>query len=123
MADVEANLLTASYFTEGSELDSLQVVSESEFADKAFAPEQPISIFGANLATGIESASGLESLTGTRVTVIDISGNQRVALMLYASPDRINCRVPARTIEGTATVIVTNSNGDSFRTMIEITRR
>lgn len=123
MADVEANLLTASYFTEGSELDSLQVVSESEFADKVFTPEQPISIFGANLATGIESASGLESLTGTRVTVIDISGNQRVALMLYASPDRINCRVPARTIEGTATVIVTNSNGDSFRTMIEITRR
>ncbi|MEK7832420.1 MAG: hypothetical protein AAB401_15115 [Acidobacteriota bacterium] len=121
MADAEANLLTANFSVEGLESNTLPAITT-----EGSAFERQITIFGSNLAPSIESATNSEelySLASVRVTIIDSSGNQLLARIFGVSPDRIDCLIPARIAEGTATIIVTNSTGDSFRTLIEITRR
>ncbi|MFN0112868.1 MAG: hypothetical protein ACKVZH_28745 [Blastocatellia bacterium] len=121
MADVEANpIIIGGFSVEG--LESKPFIA---FLTESFQTHHSLSIVGDNLASGIESAfdDDAYSLSGVSVTVIDSRNNSLPARLLYVSPSILNCTFSARIAEGTATVIVTNSNGDSFRTLIEITRR
>ncbi|HQR33552.1 MAG TPA: hypothetical protein PLK30_12520 [Blastocatellia bacterium] len=126
MADVNANPLTAAFSAEGLEPETLTVEFEGKSANNRLAPAQRISVWGANLAIGIESAQTSEfttSLAGTRVLVIDSKSNQQFLPLLFVSPDLINCLLPVSMAEGTATLIITNSQGETFRKLIEITER
>ncbi len=120
MADVEANPLIGNFSVEGQESKSFIAL-----LTKNSRGQDALSIVGDNLSSGIESSFGDDaySLSGTSVTVIDSRGNALPARLLYVSPTILNCIISDRIAEGTATVIVTNANGDNFRTLIEITRR
>ena len=119
-ADIDANPLTAVYSAEGLEPKTLSV-SLMPHHDS----DQLLVIYGANLATSIESPASLELFSYDRVsvTITDSSGSQQSARLFDVSPDRIMCLIPTKIAEGTATMVVTNSTGDSFRTLIEIIRQ
>ena len=70
------------------------------------APEEIVSIYGADLANS-SAAATLPlplSLAGASVTVTDSAGATRFAPLYYASPTQINFVVPAGTAIGAATV-------------------
>jgi len=74
-----------------------------------FAAESIVSWYGANLASGTITASGLPlptQLDGTTVTVTDSTGTAFAAPLFYVSPTQINFEIPAGTALGTATVSV-----------------
>lgn len=124
MADVEANLLIGNFTVEGVQLDSPHALS-SKLAKVVFEPGQPMTIPVSNFATITEATADPEvfALAGATVAVIDCKNTLQFARMRSVSQDVINCLLPVGMSEGTATLIVANSNGDSFRTLIEITRR
>jgi uncharacterized protein (TIGR03437 family) len=81
------------------------------------------SAFGTNLATGTEGATSLPlptTLAGTTVKVKDSAGDTRDAPLFYVSPMQVNYLIPPGTKNGTATVIVTNGNGNSAAGTIEV---
>lgn len=123
MADIDANPLIAAFSAEGLEPDTLDVVFDVRSNSKNSAP---ISISGTNLAIGFESVAASElptSLAGTKVLVIDSLGAQQFLPLLSTSPDLVSCLLPASLAEGTATIIITNPQGETFRKLIEITER
>ncbi|MBS1788551.1 MAG: hypothetical protein JST85_12555 [Acidobacteria bacterium] len=126
MADVEANPIIAGYSVEGFELELLRAGLGEKSFNRIVSSAQPIWLRGTNLAIGAETASASEyrtSLAGTKVIVIDCLGEQRFLALRFVSPEMLNGLLPASLAEGTATVIVTNSNGDNFYSLIEISRR
>ncbi len=81
--------------------------------DVTAASESIVASFGAGLATTSLAAPTVPlptSLDGTSVKVRDSSGMERLAPLLFVSPNQINFQIPAGTSVGTATVIV-NNNG------------
>lgn len=126
MANVEANPIIAEYSTEGLEPELLRVGLGEKSLSRIISSSQPIWLLGTNLAIGDEIASAAErrtTLGGTKVSVIDCLGAQQFLFLRSVSPEMISGFVPASLAEGTATLIVTNSNGDNFYTLIEIPRR
>jgi uncharacterized protein (TIGR03437 family) len=87
-----------------------------------FAAQSIVSAYGANLAASVAEASlPLETtLDGTSVTVTDSAGVVRLAPLFYVSPAQVNFEIPAGEAVGSATVTVTNKNGTSQVSTIQI---
>jgi uncharacterized protein (TIGR03437 family) len=84
--------------------------SAASFARNRAAPESIGSLFGANLATGTQSAPlPLPTmLAGASVKIKDSAGVERLSPLFYVSPGQINYLMPAGTAPGVALIAVTN---------------
>ena len=72
------------------------------------APDGLATTFGTNLSDTSMQASGTltNALGSTAVTVTDVAGTARAALLVYASPTQVNWIVPTGSAYGPATVTV-----------------
>ena len=78
--------------------------------------------FNAALATSTDTASGPvwpNSLAGTTVTVIDSTGAQLPAGIIYASPNQVNYQVPPAAAAGPGRVVI-SSGGTSVNGTVNI---
>ena len=90
---------------------ALASLSAASFGTPVAAPESIVSSFGQGLALASQGASELPLLTamaGISVNVKDSAGVERLAPLIYVSPDQINYVVPDGTAIGPATVTVVN---------------
>jgi uncharacterized protein (TIGR03437 family) len=81
------------------------------------SPDQIMSIFGANLASGVASATAVPlplALAGTTVKITDAAGVDHQVGLYFASPTQVNLLIPSDVPLGSVRVTVTNSTGDSF---------
>jgi uncharacterized protein (TIGR03437 family) len=87
---------------------SLAMVSVSDIVASVAAPDEIVTIYGANLATSSAAATPPlpTSLAGASVTVTDIAGVSRPAPLYYASPGQINLVIPSGSASGPATLSV-----------------
>ncbi len=88
-------------------------VSAASFLGNELAAESIVAAFGVNLATRVEVAASLplpDELAGTKVTVTDSAGMERRALFFFVAPSQINLLMPAGTVNGAATVMVTSGD-------------
>ena len=100
-------------------------VSAASMAGTTIAPESLVAVFGANLASTTQIASGPNLplvLGNTTVLVKDSKGVERPAPLFFVSPTQINYLMPAETAEGTASVMIFNENGEVFNGLTPITR-
>ncbi|HYE65649.1 MAG TPA: Ig-like domain-containing protein, partial [Pyrinomonadaceae bacterium] len=92
-------------------------------ATQAVAPESIAVAFGSVLAFTSEQAQRLSDGTFPRIlggTTLTVNG--RPAQIFYVSPAQVNFLFPAETETGTASVVVTNSEGFQTRGMITVLR-
>jgi uncharacterized protein (TIGR03437 family) len=71
------------------------------------------SLFGSGLAAGIAKASSQPlpaMLAGATLSIVDASGTERPAPLVYVSPGQINFLVPEGTVAGPAQFLVTNGS-------------
>ena len=90
-------------------------VSAASFLSAMFAPDSIVACFGVGLATSRATATVQPlptTLAGTTVRVRDSAGTERLAQLFFAGPDQVNYLMPVGTAPGTATIIITNSNGE-----------
>ncbi|MEP7271468.1 MAG: hypothetical protein ABI882_08175, partial [Acidobacteriota bacterium] len=98
-------------------------VSAANFQVAVLAPEMIVAVFGLDLATGTEVAATIPlptNLLGTKVTVKDSAGIERLAQLFFVSPGQVNYYVPAGTAIGPATVKITSGSGQISFGTIEI---
>ncbi len=89
-------------------------VSAASFAGTELAGESIVAAFGDKLSTGVQTATSIPlptTLAGTSVKIRDSLGAERSAPLFFAAPSQINLQIPAGTVNGPATIIVTS--GDS----------
>jgi len=104
--------------------NGLVVLSAASMKPGPVAPASMVTVFGAQLAAGEQSATA-EPLPTTlgdcTITITDAHGVARAAGLYYVSPNQINFTVPVDTAVGTATITVTS--GGQTRTLgnLEIT--
>lgn len=123
IADVEANPVATLFSAEEKAFGELSNVSAASFAGNVFAPGQMVTAFGANLAAmTATSISPSEQLSGTKVSIWDSAGVERIAPLFFVSERQINYLMPDDLAEGAATVFVTNSTGMTSTELIEIAR-
>ncbi len=97
-----------------SNVGSVACVSAASFNAGALTGNSIVAAFGDNLASSIQSVSGptlTNSLAGTTVTVRDSTNAEKIARLFFVSPQQINFLMPDGLVNGTATVIVTNDQG------------
>jgi uncharacterized protein (TIGR03437 family) len=97
------------------------IVPATSFSGNSLAPESIASLFGLELATGVEVATMMPlptSLRGTSVTIRDATGREALAPLFFVSPSQINYLVPAGMASGGATVIV--KSGDKVAGVSQI---
>ena len=88
-------------------------------ASAQFAPDELVSVFGANLAAVTQSANAAtlpQSLGGVSVSVTDATGATVPCGLSYVSPSQVNFLVPSSLAPGAALVTVTRS-GAAVATM------
>jgi uncharacterized protein (TIGR03437 family) len=84
-------------------------ISATGAPGSAVAPEEIVSLYGANFATSSSQSYTMPpptSLGGVSVTVADSAGTSRQAGLYFVSPAQINLLIPAGTPAGVATVMV-----------------
>ncbi|MFZ4628058.1 MAG: hypothetical protein ACOYNR_06985 [Blastocatellia bacterium] len=84
-----------------------------------------VAAFGTRLATGSESAPTLPlptSLGGTTAIIRDVTGTDRPAPLFFVSPQQVNYQVPVETIEGPAKLTLTNRQGETAMSRLEVVR-
>lgn len=84
-----------------------------------------VAAFGIRLATSTESASSQPlptSLGGTTVVIRDVTGTDRPAPLFFVSPQQINYQVPVETIEGPASLTLSNRQGETAMSRLEVVR-
>ena len=89
-------------------------VSAASFLGAELAPESIVAAFGVNLATSVAIADITPlptTLAGTKVTVKDSLGVERLAPLFFVAPSQINYQMPPGTASGVATVTVTSGDG------------
>ena len=127
-ADASAATLPGVSFTEATFTITGRAaahVSAASYLGAEAASDSIVSAFGNDLSTMIQSAttSPLPSLLGgTRVTIQDSAGNERIAPLFFVSPNQVNYLVPAGLSEGLATVTITNAAGTISRGILHLTR-
>lgn len=102
---------------------ALTTVSAASFGGDVLAPESIVSAFGANLATGIQSANIAPlptTLAGTTLRIKDSLGIERLAPLFFVSPGQVNYLIPAGTSAGTAQATVTSGDGSIATGSIQI---
>lgn len=98
-------------------------VSGASFTNHDNAQESILSVFGTNLATTTQSATGATLPTiiaGTRVLVRDSFGNERAAPLFFVSPTQINYQIPPGTETGLATVNINNNGTITARGTLQV---
>lgn len=83
-------------------------VPATVFSGNTVAPDSIVSIFGVDLATGVDVGATVPlptNLSGTTVTVRD-NAKEQLAPLFFVSPGQINCLIPASTNSGQVTIIV-----------------
>jgi len=98
-------------------------VSAAGFAGGGLAPASIVSLFGVDLAAGIEAATSVPlptSLLGTTVTIVDSAALEVECPIFFVSPNQINALVPAGTASGRARLIVTNAQNTTHEATVWI---
>lgn len=88
-------------------------VSAASFLGAELAPESIVAAFGVNLATStaIANTTPLPTmLAGTKVSVKDSAGTERLAPLFFVAPTQINYLMPPGTVAGRASVTVTSGD-------------
>ncbi|MGH9802983.1 MAG: hypothetical protein ACRD82_21660, partial [Blastocatellia bacterium] len=102
---------------------TLAAVSAASFDGSSLAPESIASAFGANLATGTQSANLAPlptTLAGTTLRLKDSAGVERLAPLFFVSPGQINFQIPPGTSAGAATATLTSGDGSTAVGPIQI---
>lgn len=106
-----------SNYTISASVPAMVALTAGSFTDdNGIAPQSIATAFGANLATGLESATTQPlptSLAGTTMKIKDAGGVESSAQFFFASPNQINFYVPAGVAPGLATLTVTTDNRHS----------
>lgn len=92
---------------------SAGVIQSAAAPSAAVAPDSLATLFGTNLTTGIGKAGSLplpKALSGAKISIVDASGAQLSAPLLYASPSQINFLLPAETAPGPAQFLVASGS-------------
>jgi Putative binding domain, N-terminal/NHL repeat/Bacterial Ig domain len=87
----------------------------ASFAGPPLASETIVAAFGVNLATTTQGGGAFPlptTLAGTSVRVRDGAGVERFAPLFFISPSQVNYQIPPDTVNGPATVIVTDGRGN-----------
>jgi uncharacterized protein (TIGR03437 family) len=95
---------------------SVRSVSAASYRSDALACQAIIAAFGSNLTTTTQSAATLPlptSLAGTSVVVQASDGVERLASLFYVSPTQVNYQIPAGTVTGSATIVITSAGGST----------
>lgn len=121
MADVEANPVHSNFSADGLESKTLSANLLSDAGTSAQYLVLPRTNSDQNWKTTGDTELLLQK--GATLTLIDSSGNEATAQVSRMTRARIDLTASAPITEGTATLLITNSNGDSFRTLIEIIQR
>lgn len=93
---------------------SVASVSAASFLGAELAPESIVAAFGVNLATAIAVADSTPlptTLAGTKVSVKDSAGVERLSPLFFVAPGQVNYQMPPGTATGTATITV--ASGDN----------
>jgi uncharacterized protein (TIGR03437 family) len=93
---------------------AVTTVSAASFTGADIAAEAIGAAYGAELATGTQSATTNPlptSLAGSTVRVKDAAGTERLSPLFFVSPTQINFQIPPGTVVGLATLTVTAGNG------------
>ena len=88
-------------------------VSAASFLGAELAPDSIIAAFGVNLATAvvIANTSPLPTmLAGTKVSVKDSAGTERLAPLFFVAPTQVNYLMPPGTAPGRASVTITSGD-------------
>jgi endoglucanase len=102
---------------------SFTTVSAASSTGFAFAPESLVSGYGAGLASDSTPASTIPlqtSLGGVQVELMDASGAQTLAPLLYVSPGQVNYLVPANLLLGKLDVALRNNGKVVSRGTLEL---
>jgi uncharacterized protein (TIGR03437 family) len=103
---------------------SVATVSAADYRGGALAAESIVAAFGTNLAVTTQTAANVPLplvLADTSVRVRDRLNAERLAPLFFISPNQVNYLVPAGTVTGAATVIVTSADGSISSGQITIT--
>lgn len=98
-------------------------VSAASFSGGGLAPDSIATVFGLDLAEGVEVATELPlptTLMGTRVRIIDSTGNEADVPLFFVSPSQINILIPGGTPVGRARLVITNARNMSQEVVIWI---
>lgn len=102
---------------------TIATVSAASFTGGSLAPEEIVTAFGANLASGTEVGTSTPlptSLLGTSIKVKDKNNVERPAPLFFVSSGQINFQVPPDTATGKATVTITNAQNTSVSATVLI---
>lgn len=105
------------------DIPTISAVSAASFTGASLAASEIVTVFGANLASGVLIASTVPlptSLLGVTVKVKDRIGTERLAPLFFVSPEQINFQMPAGTVEGKATITVTTFQSAMVSTIVLI---
>ncbi len=100
-------------------------VSAASYAGGELATESIVAAFGASLANGTQAATAQPlptSLSGTRITITDALGIERLAPLFFVSPQQVNYQIPATAVLGPALITATSGNGTVSSETLMITR-
>ncbi|HNG34027.1 MAG TPA: FG-GAP-like repeat-containing protein, partial [Blastocatellia bacterium] len=103
----------------------LASVSAASYRAARLAADSVVAAFGSNLATVTVTANSLPlptQLAGTRVSIKDSTGAERLATLFFVSPNQINYLMPPGTDEGQAVVTVQTNNTVSASAPAQIAR-
>ncbi len=88
-------------------------VSAASFLGAELAPDSIVAAFGVNLATSVEIANSSPlptMLAGTKVSVRDSTGTERLAPLFFVAPTQVNYLMPPGTAAGRASVTITSGD-------------
>ncbi len=100
-------------------------VSAASFSGNEIASESITAAFGANLATQVQAATSQPlptELAGTKVTVKDSAGVERLAPLFFVAPQQINYQMPPGTANGLAVVTVTSGDNKISGGLVQVSR-
>jgi len=89
-------------------------VSAASFVGAELASESIVAAFGLDLARSVEVASATPLptvLAGTKVSVKDSAGTERLSPLFFVAPGQVNYQMPPGTANGAATVTIASGDG------------
>ncbi len=99
------------------------IVPATSFSGNTIAADSIASLFGAELATGVEVATSTplpSTLRGASVMTRDSAGRELLAPLFFVSPSQINYLVPVGAAAGAATVVVKSGDRVAGVSQIQI---
>ncbi|MGH9833389.1 MAG: hypothetical protein ACRD9Y_10255, partial [Blastocatellia bacterium] len=100
-------------------------VSAASFSGNEIDSESITAAFGSNLATQVQAATSQPlptELAGTKVTVKDSAGVERLAPLFFVAPQQINYQMPPGTANGLAVVTVIGGDNKISGGLVQVSR-